>query len=64
MEVYRYGIPLVPLIPAIVSRTSWFILEEAKNHNWDKEMVDTALTILDWSLGGAGTKNTGYYKFP
>lgn len=29
--------------------TAWFILEEAKYCNWDKELVNMALTILDWS---------------
>lgn len=26
----------------------WFILEEVKNCNWDKEMVDIVFMILDW----------------
>lgn len=45
--------------PGHCIETSWFILEEAKNRNWDKEMVDTALTILVGRGSGAGTKNTG-----
>ena len=34
-------------------------LEEAKNRNWDKEMVDTALTILDWSWEWGWDKEYG-----
>ena len=35
--------------PGHCIETAWFILEEAKLRDWDKELVDTALTILDWS---------------
>ena len=35
--------------PGHCIETSWFILEEAKHRNWDKDLVETALTILDWS---------------
>lgn len=35
--------------PGHCIETAWFILEEAKLRNWDKELLDTALTILDWS---------------
>ena len=35
--------------PGHCIETAWFILEEAKYRNWDKELVDMALTILDWS---------------
>ncbi|MGL5683871.1 MAG: AGE family epimerase/isomerase [Marinifilaceae bacterium] len=35
--------------PGHCIETAWFILEEAKYRNWDKELVDTAITILDWS---------------
>ncbi len=35
--------------PGHAIETSWFILEEAKHRNWDKKLVDTALTIFDWS---------------
>ena len=39
--------------PGHCIETAWFILEEAKCRNWDKEMVDMALTILDgsWEWG-------------
>lgn len=45
--------------PGHCIETSWFILEEAKNRNWDKEMVDTALTILDWSWEWGWDKEYG-----
>lgn len=35
--------------PGHCIETAWFILEEAKHRNWDKELVKTGLTILDWS---------------
>lgn len=35
--------------PGHCIETAWFILEEAKLRGWDKELVDTAITILDWS---------------
>lgn len=37
--------------PGHCIETSWFILEEAKYRNWDKQLTDMALTILDWSWG-------------
>ena len=45
--------------PGHCIETSWFILEEAKNRNWDKAMVDTALTILDWSWEWGWDKEYG-----
>ena len=45
--------------PGHCIETSWFILEEAKNRNWDKEMVDTALTILYWSWEWGWDKEYG-----
>ena len=45
--------------PGHCIETSWFILEEAKNRNWNKEMVDTALTILDWSWEWGWDKEYG-----
>lgn len=45
--------------PGHCIETSWFILEEAKSRNWDKEMVDTALTILDWSWEWGWDKEFG-----
>lgn len=35
--------------PGHCIETAWFLLEEAKHRNWDKELTETALTILDWS---------------
>ena len=35
--------------PGHCIETAWFLLEEAKNRNWDKELTQRALTILDWS---------------
>ncbi len=35
--------------PGHCIETAWFLLEEAKFRNWDKELTQTALTILDWS---------------
>lgn len=35
--------------PGHCIETAWFLLEEAKHRNWDKELTQTALTILDWS---------------
>jgi N-acylglucosamine 2-epimerase len=39
--------------------TAWFILEEAKYRNWDKELVDLGLTILDWSWEWGWDKEYG-----
>ena len=38
---------------------SWFILEEAKYRNWDKQLTDMALTILDWSWEWGWDKEYG-----
>ncbi len=35
--------------PGHCIETAWFLLEEARYRNWDKDLVDTAITILDWS---------------
>lgn len=35
--------------PGHAIETAWFILEEAKNRNWDQELVDLGCKILDWS---------------
>ena len=37
--------------PGHCIETAWFILEESRYRGWDKEMLETALTILDWSWG-------------
>ena len=35
--------------PGHCIETAWFILEEAKYRGWDKDLVEMATTILDWS---------------
>ena len=35
--------------PGHCIETAWFLLEEAKNRGWDKEITAQALQILDWS---------------
>ena len=45
--------------PGHCIETSWFILEEAKQCNWDKELVETALQILDWSWSWGWDKEYG-----
>ena len=45
--------------PGHCIETAWFILEEAKYRNWDKELVDMALTILDWSWDWGWDKEYG-----
>lgn len=45
--------------PGHCIETAWFILEEAKYRGWDKKMVDTALTILDWSWEWGWDKEFG-----
>ena len=35
--------------PGHCIETAWFMLEEAKHRNWDKEITRRALEILDWS---------------
>ena len=45
--------------PGHCIETSWFILEEAKCRNWDKELVELALTILDWSWEWGWDKEFG-----
>lgn len=45
--------------PGHCIETSWFILEEAKYRNWDKVLVETATTILDWSWEWGWDKEYG-----
>lgn len=45
--------------PGHCIETSWFLLEEARYRNWDKELVKTALTILDWSWDWGWDKEYG-----
>ncbi|MDH8701388.1 N-acylglucosamine 2-epimerase [Dysgonomonadaceae bacterium PH5-43] len=50
--------------PGHCIETAWFILEEAKNRNWDKTLVDMATTILDWSWSwGWDSKYGGISNF-
>lgn len=45
--------------PGHCIETAWFILEEAKYRNWDKALVETATTILDWSWDWGWDKEYG-----
>lgn len=45
--------------PGHCIETAWFILEEAKYRQWDKRLVDLALTILDWSWEWGWDKEFG-----
>ncbi|MDH6534700.1 N-acylglucosamine 2-epimerase [Parabacteroides sp. 52] len=45
--------------------TAWFILEEAKYRNWDPELKELGLTLLDWSWEWGWDKKYGgisYFK--
>ena len=45
--------------PGHCIETAWFIMEEAKLRNWDKDLLDTALTIFDWSWDWGWDKQYG-----
>lgn len=45
--------------PGHCIETSWFILEEVRFRNWDKELVQMALQILDWSWEWGWDKEYG-----
>ena len=45
--------------PGHCIETSWFILEEARYRNWDKNLVELALRILDWSWEWGWDKEYG-----
>ena len=45
--------------PGHCIETAWFILEEAKYRQWDKKLVDLALTILNWSWEWGWDKEFG-----
>ena len=45
--------------PGHCIETAWFLLEEAKNRNWDKELTAQALQILDWSWEWGWDKQYG-----
>lgn len=45
--------------PGHCMETAWFILEEAKHRNWDKELVQMATQIFDWSWDWGWDKEYG-----
>lgn len=45
--------------PGHCIETSWFLLEEARHRNWDKDLTATALQILDWSWQWGWDKEYG-----
>ena len=45
--------------PGHCIETAWFLLEEAKYRGWDKELVNMATTILDWSWEWGWDKEFG-----
>ena len=45
--------------PGHCIETSWFLMEEARYRNWDKELLKTALTIFDWSWDWGWDKQYG-----
>ena len=45
--------------PGHCIETAWFLLEEAKNRGWDKEITAQALQILDWSWEWGWDKQYG-----
>lgn len=45
--------------PGHCIETAWFLLEEAKYRNWDKKLVDMALTIFNWSWEWGWDKEYG-----
>lgn len=45
--------------PGHAIETAWFLLDEAKHRNWDKDIVDKAIQILDWSWEWGWDKEFG-----
>ena len=45
--------------PGHCIETSWFIMEEARYRQWDKQLLDMALTIFDWSWDWGWDKEYG-----
>lgn len=45
--------------PGHCIETSWFIMEESRLRGWDKDLLDTALTIFDWSWDWGWDKEYG-----
>ena len=49
--------------PGHCIETAWFLLEEAKYRNWDKDITELALTIFDWSWEwGMGQRIRRYHQ--
>lgn len=45
--------------PGHCIETAWFLMEEAKYRNWDKDILNKALQILDWSWEWGWDKDFG-----
>jgi N-acylglucosamine 2-epimerase len=45
--------------PGHCIETSWFIMEESRLRGWDKDLLDTALTIFNWSWDWGWDKQYG-----
>ncbi len=45
--------------PGHCIETSWFLMEEAQHRGWDKQLLETALTIFDWSWDWGWDKQYG-----
>lgn len=45
--------------PGHCIETAWFILEEAKHRGWQKDLVEMAITILEWSWEWGWDKEYG-----
>lgn len=45
--------------PGHCIETAWFIMEEAKSRNWDNDLTQLALQILDWSWEWGWDKEYG-----
>ena len=45
--------------PGHCIETSWFLMEEARYRGWDKHLLDTALTIFNWSWDWGWDKQYG-----
>ena len=53
------SIPGRTINPGHSLETAWFILEEAKQRNWDPQLKQMGLTILDWSWDWGWDKQYG-----
>lgn len=45
--------------PGHCIETAWFLMEEARHRGWDKDILQTALTIFDWSWEWGWDKSYG-----